>query len=182
MSWWYVTASRASFLALISVVNYKSWWYMCSFTISQIDPAKVNEAANSSVIFKCILIGCQWYHVGFVYLISFAVWCQKCHSYCYPHFLYIYFNHSAARMRKWSGSKCVPVDRLIYQMSLLVNYRYLPSIYLQLPSLFAAWPFWTFHIKSHIMKTFVILSHSWSSPFLPLICLYGGKKWTFVAF
>ncbi len=45
-------------------------------------------------------------------------------------------------------------------------------IRLKLPSLFAAWLFWTFHTKSHNMKALVILSHSWS-PFLPLTCLYG---------
>ncbi len=49
---------------------------------------------------------------------------------------------------------------------------------LKLPSLFAAWLFWTCHTKSHNMKALVILNHSWS-PFLPLICLYG-KKITFV--
>ncbi len=44
--------------------------------------------------------------------------------------------------------------------------------YLKLPSLFTAWLSWTFHNKSHNMKTLVILSHSWS-PFLLLTCLYG---------
>ncbi len=44
--------------------------------------------------------------------------------------------------------------------------------HLKLLSLFAAWLFWTFHIKSYNMKALVILIHSWS-PFLPLICLYG---------
>ncbi len=48
-------------------------------------------------------------------------------------------------------------------------------IYLKLPSLFTAWPFWTFHTKSHNMKALVILSHSWS-PFLPLTCLYGKRE------
>ncbi len=43
-------------------------------------------------------------------------------------------------------------------------------LYLKLPSLFAAWPFWTFHNKSHYMKALVILSHSWP-PFLPLTFL-----------
>ncbi len=43
---------------------------------------------------------------------------------------------------------------------------------LKLPSLFAAWLFWTFHNKSHNMKALVILSHS-RSPFLPLTSLYG---------
>ncbi len=52
------------------------------------------------------------------------------------------------------------------------------SIWLKLPSLFAVWLFWPFHTKSHNMKAFVILSHSWS-PFLSLTYLYG-KKWTFV--
>ncbi len=52
------------------------------------------------------------------------------------------------------------------------------SAILKLPSLFAAWLFWTFHTKPHNMKALIILSHSWS-PFLPVICLYG-KKWTFV--
>ncbi len=47
---------------------------------------------------------------------------------------------------------------------------------LKLPSLLAAWLFWTFHNKSHNMKVLVILSQSWS-PFLPLTCSYG-KKWT----
>ncbi len=49
---------------------------------------------------------------------------------------------------------------------------------LNLPSLFTAWLFWTFHTKRHSMKALVILSHSWSS-FLPLTSLYR-KKWTFV--
>ncbi len=49
---------------------------------------------------------------------------------------------------------------------------------LKLPSLFAAWHFWTFHTKSHNMKVLVILSHSWSA-FLPPTCLYGKKR-TFV--
>ncbi len=49
---------------------------------------------------------------------------------------------------------------------------------LKLPSLFAAWLFWTFHTKSHNMKALVILSHSWS-PFLALTCSYGNQ-WTFV--
>ncbi len=48
-------------------------------------------------------------------------------------------------------------------------------VLLKLPSLFAAWCFWTFHIKSHNMKALVILSHSWS-PFLPLTCLYGKNE------
>ncbi len=43
---------------------------------------------------------------------------------------------------------------------------------LKLPSLFAAWLFWTFHTKSDNMKALVILSHSWS-PFHPRTCLYG---------
>ncbi len=47
--------------------------------------------------------------------------------------------------------------------------------HLKLPSLFAAWLFWTLHTKPHNMKALVILSHSWS-PFLPFNCLYG-KKW-----
>ncbi len=45
---------------------------------------------------------------------------------------------------------------------------------LKLPSLFAAWLFWTFHTKSHTMKALVFLSHSWS-PILPLV--YMEKKW-----
>ncbi len=40
--------------------------------------------------------------------------------------------------------------------------------YLKLPSLFAAWPFWTFHTKSHNIKALVTLSNSWSA-FLPLV-------------
>ncbi len=47
--------------------------------------------------------------------------------------------------------------------------------HLKLPSLFAAWHFWTFHTKSHNMKALVILNHSWS-PFLPLTCLYGKNE------
>ncbi len=54
----------------------------------------------------------------------------------------------------------------------------IPHHYLKLPSLFAAWLFWTFPTKSHNMKALVILSHSWS-PFLSLTYLYG-KKSTFV--
>ncbi len=52
--------------------------------------------------------------------------------------------------------------------------------YLKLPSLFTAWPFWTFHIKSHNMKALVILSHSWS-PFLPLTGLYGKNELLWVS-
>ncbi len=43
----------------------------------------------------------------------------------------------------------------------------------KLPSLLAAWRFWTFHTKSHNMKALVIRSHSWSH-FLPLTCFYGN--------
>ncbi len=46
---------------------------------------------------------------------------------------------------------------------------------LKLLSMFAAWPFWTFHNKSHNIKALVILRHSWS-PFLPLTCLYGKNE------
>ncbi len=51
------------------------------------------------------------------------------------------------------------------------------SAYLKLPSLFAAWLFWTFHAKSHNMKALIILSHSWS-PFLPLTCSYSKNVWS----
>ncbi len=44
---------------------------------------------------------------------------------------------------------------------------------LKLPSLIAAWLFWTFRTKSHNMKALVI---HWWSPFLPLTCSYGKKK------
>ncbi len=44
------------------------------------------------------------------------------------------------------------------------------NFHLKLPSLFAAWIFWTFHNESHNMKALVILSHSWSL-FLPLVCM-----------
>ncbi len=53
-------------------------------------------------------------------------------------------------------------------------------LYLKLPSLFAAWLFWTFHTKSHNMEALVILSHSWS-PFLPLTCSYGKNKLLWVS-
>ncbi len=43
---------------------------------------------------------------------------------------------------------------------------------LKLLSLFAAWLFWTFHIKFDNIKVLIILRHSWSS-FLPLTNLYG---------
>ncbi len=57
---------------------------------------------------------------------------------------------------------------------------------LKLPSLFAAWPFWTSYTKSHNMKTLVILSHSWS-PFLPLTCFmeninFRGSLWRFLEY
>ncbi len=52
------------------------------------------------------------------------------------------------------------------------------NCYLKLPSLFAAWFFWTFHNKSHNNKALVILSHS-RSPFLPLTCM-NEKRRTFV--
>ncbi len=47
----------------------------------------------------------------------------------------------------------------------------LSPLILKLPSLFAAWLFWTFHTKPHNMIALVIRSHSWS-PFHPLTCLY----------
>ncbi len=59
----------------------------------------------------------------------------------------------------------------------LTNDMYGQILSLKLSSLFVAWPFWTFHTKSHNMKGLVILSHSWS-PFRPLTCLYEKK--TFV--
>ncbi len=57
------------------------------------------------------------------------------------------------------------------------KWRYVPVYFikLKLPSLLTAWLFWTFHNKSHNMKTLVILSYSWS-PFLPLTCLYGKNE------
>ncbi len=51
---------------------------------------------------------------------------------------------------------------------------------LKLPSLFAAWPFWTVHSKSHNMKDMVILSHSWSL-FRPITCLYGHNELLWVS-
>ncbi len=47
--------------------------------------------------------------------------------------------------------------------------------WLKLPSLFAAWPFWTFHNKSHNIKALIILHHS-CLPFLPLSCLSGNMN------
>ncbi len=97
---------------------------------------------------------------------------------------------------------CIPIQKQVYfthekQMCLLfilciiyTHYVWIlhliksdtkPTIcfrYLKLPSLFAAWLFWTFHTKSHNMKALVFVSHSWS-PILPLTCLYG-KKWTLI--
>ncbi len=47
-----------------------------------------------------------------------------------------------------------------------------------LPSLFAAWLFWTFHNKSHNMK---VISHSTSFMFtISPTYLFIWKKWTFV--
>ncbi len=54
-------------------------------------------------------------------------------------------------------------------------------INLKLPSLFAAWLFWTLHNKSHNMKALVILSHSWS-PFLLHTYLYGKNELLWVSF
>ncbi len=52
--------------------------------------------------------------------------------------------------------------------------------YWKLPSLFAAWLFLTVHTKSHNMKAFVILSHSWS-PFLSLTYLYEKNELLWVS-
>ncbi len=49
------------------------------------------------------------------------------------------------------------------------SFKCFALVLLKLPSLFAEWLVWTFHTKSHNMKAWVILSHSWSS-FLPLTC------------
>ncbi len=68
--------------------------------------------------------------------------------------------------------------KIIYFMQLkyfFIILSYLSAQLLKLPSLFDAWPFWTFHTKSHNMKALVILSNSWS-PFLPLTCLYRKVK------
>ncbi len=54
------------------------------------------------------------------------------------------------------------------------NTRLSPLTNLKLPSLFAAWRFWTFHTKSHNMKALLILSHSWS-PFSYLL-IYMEKN------
>ncbi len=51
---------------------------------------------------------------------------------------------------------------------------------LKLPSMLAAWLFWTFHIKSNNMKELIILSHSWS-PFLTLTCLYEKNELLWVS-
>ncbi len=51
---------------------------------------------------------------------------------------------------------------------------------LKLPSLFAAWLFWTCHTKSHNMKALLILSHSWL-PFLQLTCLYEKNELLWVS-
>ncbi len=51
---------------------------------------------------------------------------------------------------------------------------------LKLPSLFAAWLFWTFHTKSHNMKALDIISHSWW-PFLPFTCLYRKNELLWVS-
>ncbi len=77
------------------------------------------------------------------------------------------FTEINVNCRKWS---------LVYVFPCVVylNCR-TKQLLLKLPSLFAAWPFWTFHTKSHNMKALVILIHSWS-PFLPLICLYGENE------
>ncbi len=55
-----------------------------------------------------------------------------------------------------------------------------PIAFLKLPSLFAAWCFWTFHNISHNMKALVILSHPWSS-FLPLTCLHEQNELLWVS-
>ncbi len=60
----------------------------------------------------------------------------------------------------------------------VILYQTFNPTMLKLPSLFAAWLFWTFPTKSHNMKALVILSHSWLT-FLLLTCLYGNKL-TFV--
>ncbi len=47
-------------------------------------------------------------------------------------------------------------------MSLLDTWYILYCVYLKLPSMFAAWVFWTFHTKSHNMKALVIHDHHFS--------------------
>ncbi len=65
-------------------------------------------------------------------------------------------------------------------LSRITIFVIIQGLTLKLPSLFAAWHFWTFHNKSYNMKALVLLSHSWS-PFLPLTCLYGNNEFLWVS-
>ncbi len=83
--------------------------------------------------------------------------------------------YSFAPVSKWIHQRLLRIDRNKYDHVCHDDkkYSYFISIQiLKLPSLFTAWLFFTFHNKSHIIKTLVILHHSWS-PFLPHACLYG---------
>ncbi len=61
-----------------------------------------------------------------------------------------------------------------------ITYHLKDSNSLKLPSLFAAWLFWTFYTKSHNMKELVILSHLWSL-FLYLTCLHRKNELLWVS-
>ncbi len=86
-------------------------------------------------------------------------------------FLYL---SSHAFARSWSsegikknGFPIYPKCCILSWCQEKLNFLFLLGIWLslfslKLPSLFAAWFFWTIHNKSHNMKALVILSHSWS--------------------
>ncbi len=77
--------------------------------------------------------------------------------------------------RRWTHTTIEPGIGISRSGEVALVHVHIPMPPLKIPSLIAAWLFWTFHSKSDNMKTLVILSHSWS-PFLPPTCLYEQKE------
>ncbi len=119
-------------------------------------------------------------------------------NYKYVWHFFIFINFSFYRFMLWTLNHNITIQGTIfslYQLSIqilmyvtssLLNVTYACgkihwlNRQLNLPFLFAAGPFWTFHNKSDNMKALVILSHSWSQFLLPT-CLYGKYELVWVS-
>ncbi len=147
---------------ILKVLKYVQYWVlimeMCQVFVSY---WYVNDVGKAGTFLICVSIGGGCTQGGFTRVVPCKCGHALCPYVCVGDGKYASHIKGEVIIYQQSGHKCF----------------FLISQCLKLPSLFAAWLFWTFHNKSHNMKGLVILSHLWS-PFLPFICLYG--KITFV--
>ncbi len=100
-------------------------------------------------------------------VLNWVTWVHRCQdslSNCYRS-----FQGMLSHKKKWYLSLLIFFytnnAQKVVEQKIMYTYIHFGLLHLKLPSLFAAWLFWTFHNKSHNMKAFVILNHSW----LPLL-------------